>query len=307
MISQRISSAGPAKSLEVAILRAIAYGDVFDYPLSAAEIHRYLPETYSRLEEVEAVLEGSPFITAHTTRAGELWTLAGREQTLATRHERAQNAAILWPNTVLYGRTIARLPFTRMVAVTGALAVNNEPGIDIDYLIVTAPGRLWLNRLLVIATVKRAAQRGVSLCPNYLLSERALVFNERNLYTAHELSQMIPLYGLDVYQTIRDLNRWCEAFLPNASGSPSSPLPTSLLPATDRLKRLGEFALHTPPGGWIERWEMRRKIRKFQGNPAQREASFSPDYCKGHFSGHEQRILEMYAARLRALGQPVMA
>src|SRR2546422_753264 len=85
-----------------------------------------------------------------------------------------------------------RLPFVRLVAVTGALAMNNaRAGDDIDLFILAQPGRLWLCRLLVLGVVKLAARRGHTLCPNFLLSTGRLRLSERNLFTAHEVVQMV--------------------------------------------------------------------------------------------------------------------
>src|SRR5260370_36997232 len=81
-------------------------------------------------------------------------------------------------------------------------------------------GRVWLCRAIVVGLVRTAALRGVELCPNYFLSERALVLDERNLFTAHEAAQMVPLTGIETYQRMRTLHRWTETFLPNAGGHP---------------------------------------------------------------------------------------
>ena len=35
-------------------------------------------------------------------------------------------------------------------------------------------------------------------------------FQERNLYSAREVAQMQPVAGLDVYQRIREVNKWGE-------------------------------------------------------------------------------------------------
>ena len=125
----------------------------------------------------------------------------------------------LWEQAQFYADWIARLPFVRMVALTGSLAAGNaEDGADIDYLIVTEPGRLWSCRASILGVVYWAARRGVRLCPNYLLSENALALKDRSPYAARELVQMAPLYGLDTFYQMRTANPWVETYLPNAWG-----------------------------------------------------------------------------------------
>ena len=42
--------------LDLAIVSALAYADVFDYPLTVAQIHRYLVRTPATMAQVEAAL-----------------------------------------------------------------------------------------------------------------------------------------------------------------------------------------------------------------------------------------------------------
>ena len=195
--------------------------------------------------------------------------------------------------------SIAGLPFVRMVAVTGALAMDNvEAGDDFDFLIVTEPGRLWLCRAIIIAlVVKPAASRGDVVCPNYLLSERALLFVERNLFTAHELTQMVPIAGLETYRHMRQVNGWVTRFLPNAG---ILPLRASIDPSFQRpIRTLAETVLRTPLGAGLEQWEMRRKVRKLSHRAEdQAGLAFSADQCKGHLNNNAQKILESFEARL---------
>lgn len=294
-------SAPPALTpLETAVWRTIAYADVFDYPLTAVEIHYYLAETAATLPEVEAVLADKRFISRHLCRVGAYYALPGREETVAIRQERGQLARQMWPVAMQYGRLLASLPFTRMVAVTGSLAVDNvAPGGDIDYLLVTANGRVWLNRAFAIAIVRLAARRGHALCPNYILAERAVHFPDHTIYTAHEVAQMTPLSGLDVYAHIRQINSWTHSFLPNAIGLPRE-LGHGRTPH-HRLQQLAELPLRTPLGRWLDQWEMQRKIRKFHQPHTpdnETEAAFTPDWCKGHFTTHKQYTLTAYQTRL---------
>jgi hypothetical protein len=289
-----------ALPLNQAILQTVAYADVFDYPLTADEIHRYLIGAPTSRGTLRGVLGNGQLVPNLLSHSGRYFTLAGRESVIETRKGRATVSADLWRKAVHYGRIIGDLPFVRMVAVTGALAMDNVADGDVDYLIVTEPERLWVCRALVVGIVKVAARRGVTLCPNYFLSERALVLEERNLFTAHEVTQMVPLTGLQTYERLRQLNRWTDSFLPNASGPPRRIAPAH--PHWRRARSVAEATLRSPVGARIERWEMARKVRKLGAQSVDHaEAAFDVDWCKGHFDDHGQYTLDRFAQRMGAL------
>jgi len=286
-------------SLDQAIVQTVAYADVFDYPLTGDEIHRYLIGVPTSRGTLRGVL-GNGHLQSALTRSGRYFTLAGREAVIDTRRERGSVSTELWRRAVHYGRIIGDLPFVKMVAVTGALAMDNVADGDVDYLIVTEAERLWVCRALVVGVVKWAARRGVTLCPNYFLSERALVLEERNLFTAHEVTQMVPLVGLATYERMRQLNRWTETYLPNAAGPPRRIGQAG--PRWRRARGATESVLRTPLGGMLEGWEMGRKVRKLGAQSAEHaEAAFDVDWCKGHFGDHGQYTLERFARRMDAL------
>jgi len=287
---------------EQAIVNTVAYVDAFDYPLTPGEIHRYLVKMPLGAAEVQRILNRGGLVPERLSCRDGLYMLPGREDVAGVRRKRQQTAERLWPDAVRYGLLIARMPFVRMVAVTGSLAVNNVGASeDIDYLVITADDNLWVSRAFVLLIVRLAAQRGVELCPNYFLSERALRFRQENLYTAHEVAQMVPIYGQPVYEALRRVNSWTRRFLPNAGGAPSLALPAVLRqqmgrwPARDAL----EAALATRLGRRLDSWEMARKVRKFRRvYQGWQESDFSVDRCKGHFNHHQQRTLEAYARRV---------
>ncbi|MGZ9235732.1 MAG: hypothetical protein ACXW4E_09415, partial [Anaerolineales bacterium] len=211
----------PQKARGTIVLRSVfhtlAYADIFDYPLTASEVHRYLTVAKASREEVARVLLDASLFA----QVDDYFTLRGREHIVETRKRRAIIAAQLWPKAVRYGRMIATLPFVRMVAVTGSLAMKNaDEGNDVDYMIVTAPNRLWTCRALSLLLARLANLESVNLCPNYLVTTNALELKERSLYVAHELAQMIPLAGMKTYREIRRLNLWIHDYLPNALMEP---------------------------------------------------------------------------------------
>jgi hypothetical protein len=292
--------------LAIAILEAVAYADVFDYPVTAREIQRYLVAHASNLERVQQTLEASLLPRGELESRNGYYFLPGREALVPLRQHRAGVAKSLWQHAFAYSKWVARLPFVRMVAVTGALALDNvDEDADIDYLIVTEPGRLWLCRALVIGVVRLAARRGHVICPNYFLSERALVIDERNLYTARELVQMVPIVGLPIYERMRRLNVWADELLPNAKDPPREIAPAPAI--NPPIRGWLEHALRTPVGDRLEAWEMRRKIDKFQRQMAHSnaadEVAFCEDWCKGHFDGHAHAVLRSFSQRLEQLSK----
>jgi len=133
--------------------------------------------------------------------------------------------------------------------------VDNAPaGDDIDYLIVTAPGRVWLARGLAVGVVRLARLFGAGLCPNYVLAQSALSQQKRNLFIAHDLAQMVPLAGQAVYAEMLAANTWAQAYLPQARRS----LPAEAEQAAPlwgrALKRAGEWLLDGRLGETLERW-----------------------------------------------------
>jgi hypothetical protein len=281
-------------------VEAIAYADVFDYPLTPLEVHRYLAGVTATPAAVTDAL-ASPALMPYISRVGCFFALRGRDALAQTRRRRQRVAKSLWVSAHRYATAIGALPFVRLVAVSGALALDNvDAGADIDYFIVTEPGRLWVCRATVITLVRLAARHGVTVCPNYFLSERALELSDRTLFAAHEVTQMVPLGGRRTYHRFRKLNGWTDTFLPNAAGAPRPVLASDR--AKPRMRRVAEAVGRTAVGDWIERWEMRRKVRRFSGRPnGNGEASFGPDWCKGHFGGYAERVLTSFTERLRAM------
>ncbi len=289
----------PTTDIQNAILRTLAYADVFDYPLTAPEIQRYLAGTSAADREVIQTLD-TMSRTGTVTRLDDYYVLPGRDRIVRIRRRRAEIAARLWNKALRYGELLAWLPFVRLVAVTGSLAMDNaEADMDIDFLLVTAPKRLWTCRALAILVTRLARLESVNLCPNYLITTNAIEFPERSLYAAHELVQMIPLSGLEVYKQIRSRNPWTDAFLPNAQGI-RQPFTQPKNPS--RTKGVVEAAIAHLPLEWLETWEMKRKIKKLSHQQSSSlEAYFSADVCKGHAGEHGQQTRKALEARLKGL------
>lgn len=307
MVSDPRGAPAPT-NLAQAIVSTIAYADVFDYPLTVAQIHRYLVRTQATVGQVEAALSHDPWLAARVERHGDLVCLRGRSATIQLRRERANYARALWRSGRILGWLAAHLPYVRMVAIIGSLTMDNVRSTrdDIDLLVVTAPGRVWLTRALVISLVRLAALSRIDLCPNYVLSTRRLAMSADDLFTAHELTQMIPLFGRETFGDLCAANRWLESYLPNAAARDEQLRDVGLLGRG--IQRLAEWPLNGALGARLERSLQNHKLADLTAQASaagSREVVLEAEICKGHMESHGGHIRAEYdRRRQRALGLP---
>lgn len=280
--------------LKNAILATLAYSDVFDHPLTADEIHRFLVLHAAR-EDVLACLSESNLVFKNMG----YYFLAGRENIVTIRAHREAVSRKSYVRACWYGRLLGRLPFVRMVALTGSLAMRNcEQSGDYDYMLVSASGRVWTARIFALLLNKFANLFGETLCPNLIVSETRLEWNERSLYSAREIAQMILISGEDVFNDLRVVNNWVLEYLPNWDINQK----TNLHEKPFLLKRIFEYVLGGVWGDRLEAWEMNRKIKKFsKQNGFGIETNFNADICQGNFDHHGIWTLQEYHKRLEKL------
>ncbi len=296
-VAQEVTNAADA------VHATVCYADVFDMPIELDHLHRYLVGARLTFDEVDQLVD--ELVTAgRLARRDQLVHLRERPEVLAIWDERTERAQTMWRDAERWGRRIGRLPFVRMVSVTGGLAVDSVAAHDdIDYFIVTRPGRLWLTRAMVLVLGRLAAFKGLDLCPNFIVTDIALTMDEQTIYVARELAQMVVIVGPDVCRNVRQHNEWMFDLLPNATID--GDISRSSDQSVHVLQKLAERVLLLAPFGRLEQWEMDRKVAMLTGVRSRRnevgapdESSFSPDVCKGHMVGNAAGIDVAWRARL---------
>ncbi len=220
--------------LPKAILRTLAYTDVFDYHLKENEIWRFLISNLQLPASLDSF--GMPIynlqkelhgLSAKVSKREGFYFLKGREELVELREGREKLSQKKLKIAQRVAQVLKVIPFIKMVAVTGNLAMGNaDLKDDIDLLIVTAKDRLWLTRLLTVCLVELVANRRRpqdrevqdKICLNMFLEEGYLQIpqNEQNLFTAHEVCQLKPLWDRDkTYLKFLQANLWVGKFLPN--------------------------------------------------------------------------------------------
>ncbi len=205
-------------SLVKAIEKTLRYGALFSFPMREAEIRQYLIGVKLGSEE----LPKSSF-----SQVGEYWSLRGSEGLVKIRQSRVSPTQKKIDRSIRIANLLRFFPGIRMVGLTGSVAASNAgTKDDIDVLVVTAPGRIWLTRAIVLSVLgllglKRPDRdRGHfdnQFCFNMWLedSPEGLAMANRDLYTAYEVCLMKPLFGGDTYKRFMEANAWRTKFLPN--------------------------------------------------------------------------------------------
>jgi hypothetical protein len=278
--------------LERAILEALAYSDIFDCPLRLDEIHRYLPMRAGTEQVLQALKAPNGFVGEQD----DFYFLVGRENIVEIRRQREAHSQKLMRWALMYGRILGALPFIRMVALTGSLAVlNSTKDADFDYMLVTAPNRVWTARAFALLFNRITKLFGHTLCPNLIISENALAWSTHDLYSARELCQMVPITGMDVYRKLMKTNEWIKDFLPNIEQASEVSKTSEAL-----LRNILELPLRGNLGDRIERWEMKRKIARFSQQAGfGEETVFNADVCQGNFGHHKQWTQKAFDERLQ--------
>jgi hypothetical protein len=159
-------------------------------------------------------------------RKGKYYFLKGRENIVKKRIKREKYSKKKMEIAKEIAKKLGRIPFVKMIGVTGALSMNNsDEDDDIDFFIITAKNRLWMTRFLCVIILEMMGKRRRpkdkeikdKICLNMFLDEEAMSLGNRNLYTAHEAVQMRPVFDRGgCYEKFLSSNRWVLEYLPNS-------------------------------------------------------------------------------------------
>ena len=198
---------------------SILYHNLFDYPLNLADLIRWTSG--------KQTLPNSSSVSILNKRG--YYFMEGREGLIYKRILRKRISAKKMKMARKISKILSFVPGIKMIGITGSLAMENsaEEG-DIDLMMVARRGNLWTTRLTVYLLInllgiqKRSPKDKTQkdkACLNMWFDESDLVWSEknRNMYTAHEIAQIIPLVNKDkTYEKFLFENRWILSFWPKA-------------------------------------------------------------------------------------------
>lgn len=218
--------------IEKEIIRVLCYADIFDYPLNLEEIckwsikykSQYIRQVQDKKSKIKIAIKNSKLIQE---KEG-YYFLIKRESIINLRKKRKKYSREKSKIAQKIVSILKFIPYIKLIGITGALAVDNaKEDDDIDLFIVTSRNLLWTTRFLAtilteITGIRRhPGDKDVKnmICLNMFADEDHLKIpkREQDLFSAHEVLQMIPLWEKDnTYKKFLYVNKWVKKFLPNA-------------------------------------------------------------------------------------------
>ena len=289
--------------LQKSILSTIAYYDTRDYPLTSFEVFKYLVnplhiasfyiEQDSRKDFERSSIEIDHFskITLVNIRKNlnsremkkfideknGFYFFKNRTEVIKTRIDRQKIADQKWKKAKKIIHWLQIIPYLRMVAVSGSLALNNtQEESDIDVLVIVRAGRIWLARFFVTVPLQLIGKRRHKkftkdrICLNHYITNKSLEIKFRSLYNAQTYAHMIPVLEVEsgIYEKFQRVNRWVKDYLvfwPEFEIKHFKTLKTSSF--LKSIAKIGEICLNNKFGDLLERLSKKIQRKSIEKDP----------------------------------------
>ena len=217
--------------LEEAILKTIAFFDMFDYPLTGYEIWRYL-QLKRALGDVQQCLSVPGELSSQLEKAQGIYFLPGRKEIIKIRLARYSYAERKFRRARWVVRIFKFIPWIKMIAISNLIGSNNlKDDRDIDLFVITEAKRIWMSRFFCAGIMKLLNMRPTEdcvrdkICLSFYISEENLNIqkfklqlekNQDDIYFNYWLIGLAPVYDRDkTYSKFMHENNWVHFRVPN--------------------------------------------------------------------------------------------
>lgn len=313
--------------LQKSILSTIAYYDTLDYPLTSLEVFKYLCRTSDHayrqadvpyrasLSETRKALESKELKKFIKEKNG-FYFLKDREKLIRIRIDRQKIADQKWKKAKKIIRWLQIIPYLRMIAISGSLALNNtRKESDFDLLIVVRDKRIWLTRFLITLMVQLMSKRRHKsftkdrICLNHYITDKYLEIKFMSLYNAQTYAHMIPVLEIQkgIYKKFQKNNSWAKNYLaswPELNIRHNKSIKANFL--LRGIAKIGETCLDGKVGNLLEKFVKKIQEPLIQKNPLTHKkggrVTVDDTQLEFHPNSPERKILDKYNKSMLQLG-----
>ncbi|MFH0972516.1 MAG: hypothetical protein V1768_00770 [Patescibacteria group bacterium] len=223
-------------TIQKAIIKVIAFFDLFDYPLTEYEIWKYLDK---KCELQDVTNELKKFNNLMQKRY-DFYFFKNRECIVDKRINRRGVTKKKIKKALWVCKIFKFIPWIKMVAIGNIIGTYNlNEQSDIDLFIITKNNKIWTTRffcvgLLTILGIRpKENNKKDKLCPSFFITEGAMDLSQLMLYNNSEdiltnnidiyfiywLTGLVVIYDVDkTYEKFIGSNSWIKQCLPNWQG-----------------------------------------------------------------------------------------
>ena len=211
--------------IEKAILKTLAFFDIFSRPLTLEELwhflHQFKTSKYQvliglrKLAKKGKILEKNDYFSLNFNR--QIFRGYIRRRKICQKNfQKARR----------YLGLLKILPFVKNISVINSLAFqSSDEKSDIDILLVTKKNRLWFTRALVVLVLEILGQnknkwyRAGKFCLGFAFDEEVLNLKKfrlkNDIYFSYWLAMLAPVLDRGLYPRFIQKNAWIYDNLPN--------------------------------------------------------------------------------------------
>jgi len=216
----------PDYAIALSVAKTLLYFDMFDFPLTAWEIYKYLWKDESGAEvsfgRLQSVLKN------YHVDFGEkdgFYFLNNKDHLIALRKQRQIIAAKKYKRAQIIAKIFSLFPFVEMIAVSNSLSYDNaRDDSDIDLFIITSDRKIWTARFFSAAFLKifhlrpNAYNKKNKICLNFFVTANALNLRQlkenNDIYFIYWLHQLTPIYdAADLFSRFCQANSWIKNYI----------------------------------------------------------------------------------------------
>ena len=305
----RLENLQDSAACKKGVIEVLAYFDIFQYPLTGDEIRQFLSVKVDKsfLQDCLCELEGEKIIFL----VHNFYSIQNNPLLAHRRRQGNQLAGKLLAKAFRIGRFLYQFPFVRAVGISGSLSKNfADEKADIDFFIITRSNRLWIARTLMHLYKKLTFLTGRQHfhCMNYYIDEKALLLEEKNIFTAMEIKTLLPVCGEQSIKLFFGINKWANEYLPACNYRRQEKMD----PRVSWVKKFFEWMLNLKVGDRLEnylfkltqnRWK--RKMEKGKRNKKGQTMDLitGKHFARSNPGAFQEKVLALYEQKLSGLKQ----
>lgn len=289
--------------LAQSFIRKLIYFDIFSHPLRAREIFEYCDLPSVDPKEGHRILKELTSNKLLNCESG-FYYLGNDSSKVVRRLEDNLRASLRMKDARKYAAIAATFPFVRAVFISGSLSkMVMKQDSDIDFFIITEPGKLWVCRALL--TIYKKLFLGNShrnFCLNYFIDSDNLEIPDKNIFTATEIAFLMPMYNYPLYLAFMEKNTWIRSEFPNFKirSCETDIQPARIKKAFEKVftNRLGttldELSYSVIVGFWKKKFRSMEEKRFTLNFRSQKNVS------KHHPNAFQERVVTKYAEKIES-------